>query len=68
MAERECMCTSVTERNNIPVAAPRIRSIENLCAAFVCSPGTKHPPTPAGKSSGQQNLRLSKSEQVGVQD
>ena len=64
MAERECMCTSVTERNNIL----RIRSIENLCAAFVCSPGTKHPPTPAGKSSGQQNLRLSKSEQVGVQD
>merc|ERR1712037_934639 len=31
-------------------------------ACYFC-PGTKHPPTPAGKSSGQQNLRLSKSEQ-----
>merc|ERR1712032_537570 len=63
-AHSNCLCPNEDSAASKHSNNDRVHD-SHKCGSKACyfCPGTKHPPTPAGKSSGQQNLRLSKSEQ-----
>merc|ERR1712032_418754 len=63
-AHSSCLCPNEDSAASKHSNNDRVHD-SHKCGSKACyfCPGTKHPPTPAGKSSGQQNLRLSKSEQ-----
>merc|ERR1712032_415171 len=63
-AHSNCLCPNEDSAASKHSNNDRVHD-SHKCGSKACyfCPGTKHPPTPAGKSSGQQNLRPSKSEQ-----